>query len=145
MSVKIEGVYQTTSDENGVVYISRLSVTSNRTLYSRTGTLPNIPALTQEYRVEMKNTWEGLAVFDGRRLLGQFQPKNFPPQSLEELRSQPMLFGQFEAHLRADGSFAVVIEQWDGNRSWRGDDSGQLEMTEPELMRVEAEWVPSSN
>lgn len=150
MGKKIEGVYQARDERDGVVYITRLTAAAYRTLYSSTGSLPNIAALTQEYRVELEDVWEGLAVFDGRRLLGRFQPKNFPPRSesdLEALRAHPLLFGQFEARLRADGSFAVVIEQYDGQSSLFGQisDADAADSDEMEYERIETQWVPSAN
>jgi hypothetical protein len=109
-------------------------------LYSRSGSLPNIPALSQEYRVEMEDTWEGAAYFDGKHLWGYFLPKHLSPEALADLRSLPIHFGRFAAKLRDDGSFAVIIEQWDGQPPKK-----LLEgFAEPGMIQSETEWYRSN-
>jgi hypothetical protein len=146
MRPQIEGEY---ASDQGVVRIAH-NRNAYRTIYSRTGSVPNLPAFSSEYRIEIGDELIGRAQFGEGRLAGEFRSAalgdpawnngvmSFPNASLKT----PPIFGFFNATLREDGSFDVVIEQWGGSLgAARPKREIGFNTFEPETERIETTWV----
>jgi hypothetical protein len=150
MRPSIEGDY---TSGNEAVRIERARQKNWQTAYSSgdDAAWQRLPVFTREYVISLPHNCIGIAQFDGKCLVGYFQPSIVANGRWENgilvalpYTGGPMLCGQFTATLRDDGNFDVVIAQFDGR------DPGKPSkpthgptpfMFEPETERVEAVWV----
>ena len=149
MMTKIDGQYVTPSAAPEAVIIERTHNSEWQVLWAADENPLPMNALSCEYRVMVGDDWEGLGHFDGNTVSGYFPIEAFSedvdmPEMLvleSEFETLPAI-GTFQAKLRADGSFTVTIERWDGNLPPH---LGHVGWFEPEMTRIETEWLRQQN
>ena len=146
MKPNIAGDYR--SDEN-TVHIERAGQRNWQTAYASgdDSTWQRLPAFTRDYTLDLPHDCIGTAQFDGKQLVGYFQPRALGRLLngvvlLDAFANGPLLTGQFTATLREDGNFDVVIEQFDGRSGGSKRKPGKgPNMFEPEMEHIETTWV----
>jgi hypothetical protein len=127
-TMKITGTYQSDGVFGTTVRIFRAEGVWETTF----GEAPRIPAFTQEYAVDFGSGLVGQGHFDGKVLRGGLYPISHAVFWVNgtpvQMKTQPTQFwtGVFEATVRDDGSFNVVIKRWDGKAPGKDTQGSQI-------------------